>query len=185
MTKKDLRSKYKAVRSDIADREQKTDTIVERVINCSIFKDSAEIFLYFPSGSEVSTLKIFDVAVKSSKKTAFPKCIDSNGRMEFYYVRSIEEMSEGMYGIYEPDTSVCPRAVPSAESLIIVPALAFDTRGYRLGYGKGYYDRYLTEDLCSSIGIAYSECVCNELPSDIYDKKINCLITDRSVYYFD
>lgn len=185
MTKKDLRCKYKAVRSNIADRDLKTDIIVKMVIDCSLFKNSAEVFLYFPSGTETSTFKIFEAAVESGKKTAFPKCIDSDGKMEFYYVRTIEEMTVGMYGIYEPDTSVCPRAVPSAESLIIVPALAFDTRGYRLGYGKGYYDRYLAENLCSSIGIAYSECVCNELPSDIYDRKINCLITDRSVYYFD
>lgn len=185
MTKKELRSKYKVIRSEITQRSDKSVAIAVKLLDNSLFLDSTDIFLYFSVGTEVSTLKIFEAAVMSDRKVAFPKCADSDGNMEFYYVSSINELKEGMYGIFEPDTSVAQKAIPSADSIIIVPALAFDVRGYRLGYGKGYYDRFLSKHPCKSIGIAFDECVCSELPYDVYDKKINCLITDRSVYYFD
>ena len=185
MTKKELRSKYKVIRSEITQRDDKSDLISDSLLNSSLFLNSTDVFLYFSAGTEVSTLKVFEAAVKSGKRVAFPKCVDSNGNMDFYYVASIDELKEGMFGIFEPDASVAHKAVPSTESVVIVPALAFDIRGYRLGYGKGYYDRFLNKHSCKSIGIAFDECVCSELPYDVYDKKINCLITDRSIYYFD
>lgn len=185
MTKKELRSEYKALRNSINDRNVKSVVISDRVINSNFFEICSEIFLYYPLGSEVSTFELLKAAVKCGKRVAYPKCNDSNGNMDFYYVTAIEEMTEGMFGIFEPDPSVSEVAVPTSDSLMIVPALAFDMQGYRLGYGKGYYDRYLFNKSCKTIGIAFDDCVFAELPHNIYDCRVDCLITDKSVYFFD
>lgn len=185
MIKKELRSRYRAVRDNVYDRELKSDIITSAVIENEFFVNSKEVFLYSPSGSEVFTNKISDAAHRLGKRIAYPRCIDRDGEMEFYFVDSHLSLCEGMYGIYEPCSNESKIAVPSSESLIIVPALTYDLYGYRLGYGKGYYDRYLSRYPCKTVGIAFDECVCKELPHGIYDCKINCLITDKSIYYFD
>ena len=185
MIKKELRSRYRSVRDNVDNRELKSDIIARTVIDSELFIKSKEVFLYSASGSEIFTNKISDAARSLGKRIAYPKCIDRDGEMEFYFVNSLDDLCVGMYGIFEPDCSESEIAVLSSESLIIVPALAYDLYGYRLGYGKGYYDRYLSRCSCKSVGIAFDECVCKELPHGIYDCKINCLITDKSIYYFD
>ena len=185
MTKTELRKKYKAVRSEVEDREAKSHIIASALLRTELFKSCSDIFLYSNSGTEVSTAEILIESLNLGKKVAFPKCTDKDGNMEFYYINSASDLREGMYGIYEPVCDEENRAVPTCDCLIIVPALAFDMCGYRLGYGKGYYDRYLSLYPCKSVGIAFSECLCKELPHGIYDFKINCLITDKREYYFD
>lgn len=185
MIKKELRNKFRAVRDEISDRGLKSDVIARKLLNNELFKACSDVFLYFSSGTEVSTTEIFKSARDLGKRVAYPKCIDADGNMEFYYVDSIEDLHEGMYGIFEPYFNAERKATPSADSLVVVPGLAFDKCGYRLGYGKGYYDRYLSEYSCTALGIAFEECVCCELPYGIYDIKIDCLITDEEEYYFN
>ncbi len=185
MTKYELRIEYRNIRNKIKSRENKSELISRNLIKSDIFANCKEIFLYFPIGSEVATQIIFDESVKIGKKVAFPKCLDSNGNMKFYYVNSFNELNEGMYGISEPISSVVREATPASDSLVIVPALAFDIEGFRLGYGKGYYDKYLAGYPCKTAGLAFDECVCHKLPHEIYDKRIDCLFTDKEIYCFD
>ncbi len=183
--KKELRCYFRNIRNNISLRTDKTKIITDRLINSKLFKSCYEVFLYFPSGSEVSTFEISKAARLYGKRIAYPRCIDKEGNMEFYFVSSESDLLVGMYGIREPDPSYSTLAKPTADSIVIVPALAFDTDGYRLGYGKGYYDRYLSVNYCKTVGIAFDECVCDRLPRNIYDHKVNCLITDKAEYYID
>lgn len=185
MTKSELRKLFKSVRREVEDSDLKAHLIADRLFANEIFKSCAEVFLYCNSDTEVSTSGILNVSLSLGKRVAYPKCTDKDGNMEFYYVNSASELFEGMYGICEPASCDENKATPSSRTLIVVPALAFDMNGYRLGYGKGYYDRYLSRHLCKTVGIAFDECVCKELPHGIYDIKINCLITDIKEYYFD
>ena len=185
MTKKDLRNKYRAIRGEILLREEKTCAIEKKLFSNKLFRNCTDVFLYCSSGSEVSTTQIGKTALSLGKKVAYPKCTDSDGNMEFYYVNSADELREGMYGIYEPVPCDKSKATPSAESLVIVPALAFDENGYRLGYGKGYYDRYLALYSCKTLGIAFNECLCGALPHGAHDYKVDCIITDKVEYYFN
>lgn len=185
MTKHELRIEYRDIRNKIKLREEKSELISRNLIRSDIFTNCKEIFLYFPIGSEVATQTIFEESIKRGKKVAFPKCIDVNGNMKFCFVNSFDELKEGMYGIYEPDLYVSDTAIPKSDSLIIVPALAFDIEGYRLGYGKGYYDKYLSGYPCKTAGLAFDECVCHKLPHEIFDKKIDFLFTDKEIYCFE
>lgn len=185
MNKTELRKKYKTIRVEVEDRDAKSHIIASKLFNLDMFKSCGDIFLYYNYGTEVSTAEILKESLHLGKKVAYPKCADKDGNMEFYYIDSVSELYEGMYGIYEPEYSVSKTAIPSDDSLIIVPGLAFDMYGYRLGYGKGYYDRYLSLYPCKTVGISFSECLCKKLPHSDYDFKINCLITDEKEYYFD
>lgn len=184
MIKKELRKKYKSIRSDVSEPSLKNDKITRKLLESDIFQRYNKIFLYYPSGTEVSTVQIAENALTVGKKVAFPRCIDRSGNMEFRFVNSLEHLSEGMYGLIEPDVAKSEAAVPDNDTLIIVPGLAFDIMGHRLGYGGGYYDRYLSDYKCYTVGLAYSECVCDSLPTTIYDVKINCLISDNNTYIF-
>lgn len=185
MTKKELRIKYKDIRSDVEEASVKNDEITRKFIQSDLFRSFGKLFLYYPSGSEVSTVKIAEIAFSEGKKVAFPRCINRCGSMEFRFIDTFSDLTDGMFGLTEPDVKRSTLAEPDSDTLIVVPALAFDTAGHRLGYGGGYYDRYLSRFSCFTVGLAFSDCLCNSLPSNEYDVKINCLITDSKIHFFN
>lgn len=179
--KKELRKKFKEKRNNIDNRAFYDKKISDLFLSSSLYKQADAILLYSSSGSEVSTDEIFRRCIMDGKKTAFPVCLDQNGLMEFFEVRDDKDLKEGMYGIKEP-TDNCQKFIPDENTLCIVPGLSFDKQGYRLGYGKGYYDRYLEKFKGISAGLCCSELLSESLPTDIYDKKVSYLITDMKIY---
>lgn len=175
--KKSLRAVYKSIRADIVGRDIKNRSITESVLNSTWYKKADKVFAYWSVGSEVDTRKIIEDALSCGKRVALPKCSDSQGNMKFYYIDSLSDLTEGMYGISEPSGDVCADDY-TADSLCLVPALCFDVDGYRLGYGKGYYDRFLSRFKGISIGLAYEECLTDFLPRDKYDKRADYIITN-------
>ena len=92
----------------------------------------------------------------------------------------MEELVRGHYGIMEPDTNRC---APAGEefSLCLVPGVGFDLSGHRLGYGKGYYDRFLKGFSGCAAGLAYSCCLCPELPAEDHDRTVPLLVCERGI----
>ena len=91
-------------------------------------------------------------------------------------LKSQGELKDGMYGIKEPVSDVpCDK---KSIDLAIIPALAFDTKGFRLGYGKGYYDRFLADTDINTIGICHKELLVPKLPHDEFDISVDKVITD-------
>ena len=101
--------------------------------------------------------------------------------MKYYYINSFNDMVSGSFGIREPDTEKCVEVTDFSASLCVVPAIAFDKRKYRLGYGKGYYDRFLKNYAYKSVGVCYNNLVVDELPADEYDIPVDIIITQDSV----
>ena len=179
--KKSLRALYKNLRACVEDKESKNKLISDYLLRSQQYKNADIIFAYWSVGSEVDTHKIIAEALSFGKKVALPKCTDSQGNMQFYYIDSLSDLTEGMYGIMEPEGNKTADDF-TFSSLCLVPALSFDSDGYRLGYGKGYYDRFLSDFKGISIGLAYEECLCDALPKDEYDKKVNYIITNINQY---
>lgn len=183
--KKILRQKYRNIRS-ASKSCSKDRCIFESLTALSVFRCADTVYLYYSSGSEVDTTALIDFCLESGKKVALPKCIDESGNMEFYLISDRKtSVTQGMYGISEPDISKCCKAADDEKTLCIVPALAFDLQGYRLGYGRGYYDRFLSKFKGKSIGLCYEECLCDKLPFAIYDRKVEMLITERKIYFYN
>lgn len=180
--KNELRQKYKSLRRNIENKEDKGKSICEKFISSELFKNAQEILCYYPLGYEVNTVEIIETALSSNKKVALPLCVDKNGKMEFYYINSIADLKKGSFSIMEPDTEKCVKCTEFSNAVCLVPALSFDLKGYRLGYGKGYYDRFLEKFTYISAGLCYNELIAEELPHDSYDKKVDYIFTDNQIF---
>ena len=181
--KKAKRKELKALRDSLENKDKLSALINERFLSSDLYKNAQTLLLYYSVGSEVSTREIYLKALDDDKKVAFPVCVSDDGLMEFFYVKDDSDLAEGMYGIKAP-REASEKFTKAENALCIVPALSFDKKGYRLGYGKGYYDRFLEGFEGISVGLCYEETLSEALPTDYYDKKVNYLITDKKTYKF-
>ncbi len=181
--KNTIRKELRQKRALLENREYLSSLIADTFLSTDLYQKAEILLLYCSVSSEVSTEKIFSKALNDNKKVAFPLCLDNNGVMEFYYVNDIADLEEGMYGIKAPKRS-CEKYTNSENTLCIVPGLAFDKKGYRLGYGKGYYDRFLENFNGISAGLCFEAMLEEILPTDKFDKKTDYLITDKKIYKF-
>ncbi len=186
--KAELREKLVAQRSVVTmeARREMSDAICRRAVALSSFRLAQTILLYAPKEIEVDVLPIAKIAWEQGKSVAFPKCHRSkNGisYMTYHIVGSLDELKPGSYGLLEPDDDapIYDAKSDTRGSLCFAPALAFDKKGYRLGYGGGYYDRYFNSYSGSVIGVIFSEFVLPTLPHGKYDIKAGLLITEKGV----
>ena len=101
--------------------------------------------------------------------------------MEFYSISSFDDLESGAYGIYEPKKE-CLKITADENTVCIVPGLAFDKSGFRIGFGKGYYDRFLSEFKGESVGLCYDECFSDILIKDKFDMCVSAVITETCIY---
>lgn len=179
--KTEIRKKLRLLRSSCPDKQERSEAIESILINSELFKNADTVLLYCSTGDEVSTDKLFDACLEAGKKTAFPRCLDSEGSMEFYLVKDKGDLEKGMYGIVEPKKE-CELIIPDSKALCVVPGIAFDKRGFRMGYGKGYYDRYLGRYPILSVGLTYTTLLCDELPYDSFDQRVCYIITEKNIF---
>ena len=178
--KKAARAKYKALRADIHGEKKARldDAICDRIISLSSFRFADTVLTYSPIGSEINVSKIALRALELGKKIAFPVCNTETREMTFKYISSLDELDIGAYSIPEPQTDAeCFSHI--RHSLCIVPALAFDKRGFRLGYGGGYYDKFLKKFEGVVLGVAYDALIADILPTGVYDVPVDIIITER------
>ncbi len=138
---------------------------------------------YYPKGSEVNTLNILSKVLEEQKILALPATLGD--KIFFYKISNIKDLGDQLilskFGIKEPSPS---SAEPVDEiDMIIVPGIAFDRNGYRLGYGRGYYDRYLQNKNCVfSLGLAFEiQLLNNNLPREHFDRRVNAVATEDKV----
>lgn len=168
--KKELRAVCRAKRSNISDKEEKSRAIVARALELPEVKAADALFIFYPLKDEINLLPLMDYAKETGKKIAFPLCEDKDGAMRFCEVGSLDALERGYFGLREPKKDA-PEILPRG-AVIFLPALAIDKKGYRLGYGKGYYDRYLAKyaDLKPfTVGVIYQELLFDQIPHDEYD----------------
>jgi len=157
----------------------------ERFMSLVTYRYAGTILLYAPKSIEIDVMPIAEAALASGRNVAFPRCYDNDEGihlMSFHIVRSLDELEPGAYGIREPSQSL-PLYDPkdSKNDVIIVPALAYDRQGYRLGYGGGYYDRFLAGFSGTKAGFAYSRSISPKLPRSRYDLPVDVIVTERRV----
>lgn len=177
--KKSLRKLYKSVRNSFAPYE--TALIDRRIftsfINSDLYKSAELLLIYVSSKGETDTLNIIDYALADGKKVAVPYCKENN--MHFLLIESFSELSEGLFGIPEPDPVKCTPVMDFTDAVCVVPALCFDVYGNRLGYGGGYYDRFLSSVSVITVGLCRERSLCHRLPSEAHDIAIDYIITEN------
>ncbi len=184
--KKALRDQFKQLRREMtsAQKQQKDQGIFQKVTALEEYR-TAKLFLCFVSTPiEVDTHRLILHALEQGKRVAVPRCIDGTSRMDFYLIRSMDDLEPCTFSVLEPVPDRCEKLADFREAFCIVPGLGFDMQGFRLGYGKGYYDRFLADFPGKTAGICYNCCMRNLLPHGRYDRAVDILVTEKYVKRF-
>lgn len=182
ITKNELRQKYRPIRDSFGEEfiNVTSKLVCDRLASTQEFINADTILLYYPIKNEISPLPLFEICLKMKKTLAFPVCQKQTSTLIFKEVSSLNDLCQSTWGILEPNHN-CKEIIPNKNTLCIVPALAFSRDGHRLGYGKGYYDRFLEKFNGKSMGISYSLLLLNELPHDKHDISVDIIVTESEV----
>ena len=158
-------------------------TMASRFLQLASFRFAEVILLYAPIKGEPNVLALCDPILKAGKRIAFPRCHPEDSTMTYGLVSSPDDLQPGTYGILEPPLNA-EVYLPSPEKhdICIVPAVCFDRKGYRIGYGKGYYDRFLMSFGGTTVGFIMHRFLCDTLPRGRYDKAVDLMITEKGVF---
>ena len=165
--------------------------ITRSLLGTDEFKAASTIMCYLSLGQEVDTKMIIDECLKEKKTVLIPiilKNDDGTSYMEASQLLDPEsDLAPGTMGILEPKSRSIRIRDPKIIDLVIVPGLAFDKKGNRLGYGAGYYDYFLerVREDCKQIALAFSFQLIDNLPTQEHDKKIGNIITERGLNQID
>lgn len=154
--------------------------IAENVLQSFAYQNAETVLCYVAMPFEVDTTAILESAFDGGKAVALPECNVKNHEMHFRLVRSFDELTFGAYGIFEPLDS-CALYEPTERDLCIVPGLSFDRNGNRIGFGGGYYDRYLSKYPVRTAGLCYDAFVVPEIPSEPFDIPVQMIITQSEI----
>lgn len=182
MDKKELRRILLEKRRSIP-KEKKAiydKEISEKIIKSDYFKKAEQVLVFASTDEEFDTRYIIERCRTQHKRVFYPRCLDSDGNMEFLKVDCVGDLEVGMWDIPEPKKT-CKKYREKENDLVIVPALSVDKSKNRIGYGKGYYDRFLKNFNGVSICPCYSEMHSEKLPADEYDIKVSYIATDKEV----
>ena len=183
--KQELRRKYRAQRKAISKEEKKTrdDAICARFLSTVTYRLANILLVYAPLDDEIDIMLIVRRALADRKTVAFPRCDTETPQMTFHIIRDEGELCVGAYGIREPrqDAPVYCRNACDGAAVCLLPGLLFDEKGFRLGYGKGYYDRYLTAFVGTSVGFVYSDFFLERVPRGRYDLSAHVIVTEKEV----
>lgn len=189
MEKKELRLRMRQLRDSMKEetRLAYARRITSTLLEWDGFHAFSWVYAYLSVGSEVETRPLIEQLWQRGKQVAVPRVAPDRSEMHFYPLTSWEQLERGTWGIEEPRTTVTETVSPGqggGRVLLLVPALACDRQGYRLGYGGGFYDRYLQrwEGLVYSVGLAYSQQCLDTLPKEEHDRPLDAVLTERGWY---
>lgn len=180
--KAELRKELLQKRRSIIGKEQADSLICKNLLESELYKNADKVLFYAALKDEINIDYCISDALSRGKCTGLPVCCDTDGNMKFYSINSLNDLRCGFFGIREPNTERCAEIVDFKNALCIVPAVAYDKNGYRLGYGKGYYDRFLQKVNVISVGLCYNELIIDELPAEKHDISVNYIITRQGIF---
>lgn len=189
-TKKQIRIRSLKARDALTEEErvQKSRKICERLLQSSFFEEAQDILLYASYGSEVQTQQIFDKAVFEGKQVFYPRVMDGE-TMRFFQVRDLSALQEGYRGIREPRADGAAYTQPGRgtcrRALLIMPGAAFDRERNRIGYGKGFYDRFLAAGFAGmKIALAFDVQILQEklIPAQETDVRPDLILSETGLH---
>ena len=157
--------------------------VASRVLALPAYRSAREIAAYLPVKNEVDAALVAGQALADGKLLLLPRCrAGAPGLLDLGCVSCLSDVVPGRYGILEPREALCRPPESFAPDLILVPGLAFDRRGNRLGFGGGYYDRLLALPMAAGafvVGLAFAFQLLDQLPAEPWDRPVNAVVTDR------
>jgi 5-formyltetrahydrofolate cyclo-ligase len=159
-----------------AARREADDRIFQGVTSLLEYNSAETVFFYVSVTDEPDTIALIEDAHKRGKRVCVPRCA-SGGTMHAYAIRGADDLQRGKYDIPEPKDA-CPLVPPSEIGLIIVPCVCCSRDGYRLGYGGGFYDRWLEQRTAPAAVLCFEEMLVPAVPREQHDQRADILVSD-------
>lgn len=177
--KQSLRKEALEKRKAIAGKADKSMVIASQVIALINERKYTKVGLYMAMNDEVQTTEMIDFCFNQGINIAVPKV--EGGIIQFYWIGNYRDVEEGHFNVLEPTTN----KIATDFDALIIPMVAFDASGNRLGYGKGYYDRYLSQYQGDQIGVAFEGQRFSTIPTDAYDQRLRLIVSEARCYSMD
>lgn len=181
MNKEAIRTDMRAKRRSLTPSDVNTLSaqITEKLFSLQDIQSAKAVCTFISAFKEPDTLRITDMLIKNGKRVAVPITDTERISLSLSYIDGTHKLTRGAYGIYEP--SVIKNANIEDIDAVLVPGLAFDHRGGRMGFGMGYYDRLLEGCKCVKIGLCYDFQILSEIPSEPHDVSMDYIITENEI----
>ena len=173
----DMRAKRRALSKD--EVKIKSDEIRQKLFQIECVKQAETVCTFISAFKEPDTVETIKELWKQGKKVVVPITDIESGTLSLSYINSMDDMGKGAYGILEPKT--VQTADENNIDVILVPGLAFDRNGGRMGFGKGYYDRLLENNKAVKIGLCYDFQILGKIPTESHDVPMNFVITEKEI----
>ncbi|MBX0358721.1 5-formyltetrahydrofolate cyclo-ligase [Halobacillus sp. Nhm2S1] len=183
MEKNELRFKGKKILQDISVKEKShiEGKIHERLFNSEIWKLADVVGVTLSQTHEWSTEPIIEEGWRCGKKMVVPKCIPETREMKFYHLEKYDQLERVYFGLREPKPEQSAVVSKNDIDLLLVPGLLFDEKGYRIGYGGGYFDRFIEGFRGKTLMIASERQKYSPLPLEEYDQRVEYVLTEKGV----
>ena len=171
-----MRTKRRNLTKEFIERSSKR--ITEKV--CPILGSPTTVMVYLSAFNEPDTKDIINYLESNGIKIVIPISNTNTHTISLSYISGLDDLEKGAYGILEPVSPV--EVNPKEVDVVLVPGIAFSKRGDRLGFGKGYYDKFLADFTGAKIGICYDFQMVADIPSSPHDIKMNAIVTEKRMY---
>jgi 5-formyltetrahydrofolate cyclo-ligase len=185
-----LRKKMLETRAVLTKDEARTRSfaIQEHILADGVWLSASSVALYAAVKREAQTWRLLEQAWQSGRQVYLPRVEPgAKGVLTFARCMSKDQLVPGVFGIPEPDPRICPACDFAFENsfpdLLVVPGVAFDRSGHRLGMGGGYYDRFLSSAKTLTIGLAYEFQLFEAIPAEQRDKNVNAVCTEQGLLW--
>lgn len=155
--------------------------MIERLLNSSLWQSASQIGVTMARGFEWDTRPIIETAWKQNKEICVPKCNPQKREMTFYHLQNFDQLEVVYYHLLEPNPEQTVLANKEDIDLLIVPGIVFDKYGYRIGFGGGYYDRFLAEFTGKTASLVSTKQLVERLPAEAFDVPVQQLVNENSI----
>jgi 5-formyltetrahydrofolate cyclo-ligase len=149
--------------------------IIKKLLITKVFQEAVNILFYTPIKNEVDTKPLIELVLKKNKNVLVPR-VENEQNMDAYKISSLKDLEKGTFGILEAKRN-CKKFPKKDIDLVIVPGVAFDISGHRIGFGQGYYDAFLNDIKAKKIALAYDFQIVKNIPDEEHDVKMDLVIT--------
>ena len=185
--KQGIRSRYLGLRNNLSagERKQKSQEIWEHVKGDPKYQAAREVLVYMDYRSEVMTTGLVEELLADTSKKVFAPKVEGM-HIRFYEIKSLDELKKGYQGIREPEENPEKRFTPDMaarlEAVVLVPGAAFDRQRGRIGYGKGFYDRFFSDyGEVYGIALSFSFLFAKEIPMEPHDRRPDIIVTENGI----
>ncbi len=181
MTKQALRAEIIARTKNLSPTycREADEAICRWVVQSAVYEKAKTIFCYVGTEREIDTMRLIHIMMRDGKNVAVPLCT-AKGVMEARRIEGMGDLVSGRYGILAPRL-LCPVVPPEELDLVIVPCCTGNAKGERLGYGGGYYDRFLPQTKCPTMLLCRHQLEREDIPLESHDVAMDYFVTERGV----